>query len=106
MLWHAKISDYRQMMDKGFAEVQRQLDAGIGNVDEVQTAIQEYHAIFGIIDSMTPEERENPVERIDSDGIRRIANNVGIADREVIRFLISYDNYNEMICRAKLGIFE
>lgn len=106
MLWLAKMSEYRKVIDDGIAGVQKMLAAGKCTPDEAEEAFQDYRAIYGIIDSMTPEERENPVERIDGDGIRRIANNVGIADRKVIRFLISYDNYNEMICRAKLGIFE
>ena len=68
--------------------------------DDADAAFKDYRSLFEIIDSMTPAERENPLEAIDSEGIRRIATSAGVTDQNVIKFLINWSGYVEVIARA------
>ncbi len=106
MLWHAKMSEYRKVLDRGMTAVRKSLIDGSCDPSDAAAAFCEYRTIYGIIDSMTPAERENPVETIDSERMRRISRGAGVTDRAVVQFLISYHDYNEQVLRAELRIFD
>jgi signal recognition particle GTPase len=100
------MSDYREMLERGLKGVRELAATGKCTREKAETAFKEYRAIFGIIDAMTPAERLNPVERIDSTRIRRISLGAGVQDRQVIQLLINLSQFNEMILRAELGIIK
>lgn len=49
---------------------------------------------------MTKEEKDAPLEIIDSERIRRIASSADTTDQEVIQTLFSYRQYCETVLRA------
>lgn len=96
----ATMADFRQMHERGFAEVRRMLAEKRCTEVEAEAAFKDYRFILGIIDSMTPAEKENPLEAVDSESIKRIALSAGATDQNVIRFLINWSGYSEEIARV------
>jgi len=94
----ASKSDYREILQRGFEEVNQKETASDDQASLIR-AMHEYRTIFGIIDSMTPAERDDPIATIDSGRMRRIARGAGAPDQQVLRFLISYHHYLEVIAR-------
>lgn len=92
------MSDYRKILQKGLEEVNQKATASDDQANFIR-AMHEYRTTFGIIDSMTPAERDDPITTIDSGRMRRIARGAGTADQQVVRFLISYHDYAELIAR-------
>ena len=58
----------------------------LGDVDE-----NEFRQLFGIIDSMTPEERRNPTKTIDPSRRRRIAAGSGVQPNQVNDLVKQFD---------------
>jgi len=57
--------------------------------------------MLGIIDAMTPSERDEPWQRIDAGRLRRIAAGAGTVDQQVIRLLIDFHGFQEVEARGR-----
>lgn len=57
----------------------------------------------GIIDAMTPAERQFPFVKVDGWRVRRIARGAGVDKSEVVDLLASVKEANVIIARARLG---
>ena len=99
MRW-ATVGEYRAMLDQGLAQVRAMASAG--PTAETHAAFREYRRLYGILDAMTPAERAAPLDRVDSGRMRRIAKGAGVTDREVLRFLIAFHGFVELMARAEL----
>lgn len=61
-----------------------------------------FRRIRGIIDAMTPFEREFPFAKLDGWRVRRIARGAGVGKHEVIELLESIKQANVMLARMRL----
>lgn len=102
----ATMVEFRQMHENGIAEVQRSLAEKRCTEEQAQAAFEEYRVAFGIMDSMTTAEKDDPLKSIDSQGIMRLAHSAGTTDQNVIQFLISWHNFQEMIARTNARLAE
>lgn len=93
------VADFRSTLAQGYQKVRDQLRDGT-NSESIQAVLSEYHRIFGLLDSMTNEERSSPLATIDASRLRRIARGAGTTDQELIQVLFSYQNYCEVVLRA------
>jgi signal recognition particle subunit SRP54 len=70
-----------------------QLNEMMGDVDHEQ----DMKRLFGIIDSMTPEERSQPAKTIDQSRRRRIAAGAGVQPHEVNELVKQFDVMSQMM---------
>ena len=76
---------------------------GMGGMSEMQDALKgedsekQMRRMFGIIDSMTPEERRNPTKHIDQSRRRRIAAGAGVGPSEVNDLVKQFDGMSTMM---------
>ncbi|REJ66755.1 MAG: signal recognition particle protein [Planctomycetota bacterium] len=67
------------------------LDGGMQEMLDGVDTEKDMRRMFGIIDSMTPEEKRNPKQAIDQSRRRRIAEGAGVAPSEVKGLIEQYD---------------
>ena len=83
---------------------------GMSNLSEAMGDVdpeQDMQRLFGIIDSMTPDERHNPTKHIDQSRRRRIAAGSGVEPHEVNDLVKQFDAMSQMMTQiAGKGIRE
>ena len=83
---------------------------GMGNLTEAMEDVdpeQDMKRVFGIIDSMTPEERRDPTKQIDQSRRRRIAAGSGVEPHEVNDLVKQFDVMSQMMTQmAGKGVRE
>jgi signal recognition particle subunit SRP54 len=73
---------------------------GMGKLTEMMGDVdpeEDLKRLFGIIDSMTPEERRNPTKNIDQSRRRRIAAGAGVEPHEVNELVKQFDVMSQMM---------
>ncbi|MGC1273341.1 MAG: hypothetical protein WBC44_06505 [Planctomycetaceae bacterium] len=96
----ATVAEYREALLRMYKAVRHQAETG-PNKDEAREAIPIYHRMFGIVDAMTPGERNEPFERIDAGRLHRIAQGAGAADQHVLQLLYDFREFQEVDARAR-----
>jgi signal recognition particle subunit SRP54 len=83
---------------------------GMGNLTEAMGDVdpeQDMKRMFGIIDSMTPDERRDPTKNIDQSRRRRIAAGSGVEPHEVNELVKQFDAMSQMMTQmAGKGVRE
>ncbi|HZZ72053.1 MAG TPA: signal recognition particle protein [Pirellulales bacterium] len=97
-----------QMRKMGPLQKVMSLLPGMGAMREAMNNIdaeKDMTRLFGLIDSMTPEERRNPSKIIDQSRRRRIAAGAGVEPHEVNELVKQFDGMSQMMKQmAGLGI--
>jgi signal recognition particle subunit SRP54 len=73
---------------------------GMGKLNEMMGDVDPEHdmkRLFGIIDSMTPDERRNPTKHVDPSRRRRIAAGAGVQPNEVNDLVKQFDAMSQMM---------
>ena len=98
------IAEYRKLLLRGRDAVSQILQPAGSKLPELSALIRdaksEYRRMLGILDSMTPAERESPLEQIDSERIRRISLGSGTKDQEVLQLLFSFRDFRSTVLHA------
>jgi len=91
------LDDFRkqlsQLAQPGIMQKMMGLMPGMGNLKNAMGEVdeEEFRQLFGIIDSMTPEERRNPNKTIDPSRRRRIAAGAGVEPGKVNELVKQFD---------------
>ena len=91
------LDDFRtqlsQLARPGLMQKMMGLMPGMGEMTKMMGEVddQEFRQLFGIIDSMTPEERRNPTNTIDPSRRRRIAAGAGVEPSQVNELVKQFD---------------
>jgi signal recognition particle subunit SRP54 len=73
------------------------MDGGMSEMMNGMDVEKDMKRLFGIIDSMTPDERRNPTKVIDQSRRRRIADGAGVAPNEVNDLVKQFDGMASMM---------
>jgi signal recognition particle subunit SRP54 len=73
------------------------MDGGMAEMMDGTDVEKDMKRLFGIIDSMTPDERRNPTKVIDQSRRRRIADGAGVAPNEVNDLVKQFDGMASMM---------
>jgi signal recognition particle subunit SRP54 len=99
------IAEFRKLLLRGRDGVNAILQPAGSMAPELSALIcdakSQYRRMLGILDSMTPAERDSPLEQIDSERIRRISLGSGTKDQEVLQLLFNFREYCQTVLKAK-----
>jgi signal recognition particle GTPase len=87
---------YRNTLQGGFSEVEKYAKTPGADQEKVRSANEQYQTLFRIIDALTPEEQEWPLD-IDFERLHDIAKTVGATDQAVLLFIVNFHEYAKMI---------
>ncbi len=108
------LDDFRKMMGQtrklGPLSTVMKMIPGMGELSKMMSGVDvesDMQRLFGIIDSMTPDERRNPSRTVDQSRRRRIAAGAGVEPHEVNELVKQFDGMAAMVKQtANMGMGE